>query len=120
MLTVSLTIQMRPWTTNSERRGNRYQRATNTKEWRELAFYAARSANPPTITDATAIVDVWLKGRLQDCGACHPSVKALIDGLVDANVLHDDTGEHLTMISFKAPQRAKSDGLAVHLTGWLA
>jgi hypothetical protein len=40
------------------------------------------------------------KGRLQDTAACNPSVKAAIDGLVDASVVPDDTGEFVRQITF--------------------
>ena len=39
-------------------------------------------------------------GKLQDTAACNPSVKAAIDGIVDAGVIPDDTGEFLPQITF--------------------
>jgi len=40
------------------------------------------------------------RGRLQDTAACNPSVKAAIDGLVDAGIIPDDSGEFVRMITF--------------------
>lgn len=116
---VGLFIWERPWTTNAERRGNRWTRAEMTERWRKLAFVTLRNANAPQLTDAKARVRVYLNGRLQDCGACHPAVKAVIDGFVDARVLADDDATHLKSIEFVAPERHKSNFLVVELKGRL-
>ena len=108
------TNLMRPWTVNAERAGNRWKRAENTKLWRTL-FSQFRDI--PTLTDATVEVFLEMKGRLQDTAACMPAVKAAIDGMVDANVFPDDTGEHVTTISFHAPSRSKQDKIIIRVEG---
>lgn len=111
------TVMERPWTTNAERKGNRWERAAHTSHWRTMFAWLARSQSLPTLTDATVEIDIVQKGRLQDTAACSPAVKAAIDGLVDGGVLHDDTGNHLVSILFKAPVRGKHDELNLTISG---
>lgn len=115
--TVRFTVMQRPWTTNAERRGNRWQRAANTSEWRELFGWLARCRPIPTLTNASIRVRLVQKGRLQDTAACHPAIKAAIDGLVDGKVLVDDTGQHVTEIIFHAPVRGKHDETTIIIVG---
>lgn len=52
-------------------------------------------------------------GNLADPGAHMPCVKACIDGLRDAGVLVDDTGEHVAWVMLHAP--IKGPGAAIVL-----
>jgi hypothetical protein len=107
--TWTLTLEQRPWTTNSERAGNRWQRADNVKTWRNAFCILARNQKIPTLKQCDIIVEVYQKGgRLQDVAACNPAVKAAIDGLVDAKVMPDDSPAYLQSITFKAPQRGRN------------
>jgi hypothetical protein len=47
----------------------------------------------------------------QDTGACAPEVKAAVDGLVDARVLPDDTGDHVLLIVYTPPVFVGTNGL---------
>lgn len=114
---VLFTIPERPWTTNAERRGNRYGRAANTKRWREMFAILASTVKLPTITDAIVEVELVLKGPLQDTAACNPAVKAAIDGMVDAKLLPNDTGEHIKAITFYAPERGKTTAVYITVKG---
>lgn len=107
----------RPWTTNSERSGNRYKRAADTKNWRGLYAAWTLEAGPPKLTEAHVYVDLYLKGPLQDTAACNPAVKAAIDGMVDGGLFLDDTGDHVTAITFRAPQRAKENQTIITVEG---
>lgn len=103
---VELTLSQRPWTLNEERAGNRFQRAQQTKQWREYFCYLAQAQNVPKMTDCVITVTPYQqKGRMQDVAACVPAVKAAIDGLVDAKVLIDDAPQHLKAIVFKQPEK---------------
>lgn len=119
-VSIQLIIHERPWTTNAERRGNRWTRAELTERWRKMAFVALRNANAPQITFAKAQVRAYMNGRLQDCGACHPAVKAAIDGFVDARVLIDDDARHLQSIEFLAPERSKDNFVVIDMRGRLS
>lgn len=59
--------------------------------------------------------EVHRGGPLPDIGACYPSVKAAIDGLVDAEVIPDDTGAHLVRLTFKPPVRSERDALTLEV-----
>ena len=96
-----LTYQRRPITTNAERAGNRWGRAETTKEWREAFAWIARKEHVPRMRWINVTVQPFQKrGRLQDTAACNPSAKAAIDGLVDAGVVPDDSGEFVRQITF--------------------
>jgi hypothetical protein len=107
-------VWLRPWTVNAERAGNRWERAKNTKLWRE---HFGRLNPNLTISNATVEVQLELKGRLQDTAACMPAVKAAIDGMVDANLFIDDTGDHVKAISFHAPVRQKENKITIIVKG---
>jgi hypothetical protein len=107
----------RPWTTNSERAGNRWQRATNVKEWRQAFFYLAKAQKIPQLKWATITIEPWQKGGVfQDVASCNPAAKAAIDGIVDAKILEDDSPEFLKAITFLRPQRGKN-AMVLYLQG---
>lgn len=101
MTSFILSYPKRPLTTNAERSGNRWTRATITKEWREAYAWIARKERVPSMKWINVTVQPFQKrGRLQDTAACNPAAKAAIDGLVDAGVVPDDTGEYVRQITF--------------------
>lgn len=112
-LRFTLEYPSRPWTTNAERRGNRYQRAALVKEWREAFFWLTKQANVPRLDAITITAEPWqAKGILADTAACNPAVKAAIDGIVDAGVVPDDTSAHVHRITF-LPTRKGKDALVI-------
>jgi len=112
---VTVWVEKRPWTVNSERKGNRWKRAELTAEWRQLFKLITKA--PHAMTAATAEVFLEQRAPLQDTAACVPAVKAAIDGIVDARVLLDDTGDHLCRIVFHAPVKAAKDRITIRLEG---
>lgn len=112
-----LEYEVRPWTTNAERAGNRWERAKLTKEWREAFAWLAKSEEIPEMRWIVVTVEPHQKGgRLQDVGACNPAVKAAIDGLVDAKVLPDDSSEFVRSLIFMPPKKGK-DSLVIYIRG---
>jgi len=104
-----LQYDARPWTTNTERASNRYERARFTKEWRSAFTVLAKAHKVKPMHWATIIVEPHQKGgRLQDAGGCAPAAKAAIDGLVDAGVFPDDSGEFVRTITYLRPTRGTS------------
>lgn len=95
----------RPWTTNQERKkGSHYLRSQITKWWRESFFEAACDAGVPALNKVRIEVTPILPDRkMQDVGACYPTAKAAIDGLVDAGVLEDDSPQYVSTITFHSP-----------------
>lgn len=73
----------------------------------------ARSAKIPEL-DRVEIY-AWPVGSLvrQDVGACFPSVKAAIDGLVDARVIPKDTKQHVTRLTLMPPKTGRVSGLVL-------
>lgn len=96
-----LSYPKRPMTTNAERAGNRWKRAEHTKEWRQAFCWLAKKEHMPAMKWMNVTVQPFqARGRLQDTAACNPSVKAAIDGLVDAGIVPDDTGDYVRQITF--------------------
>lgn len=112
---LTVWVEKRPWTVNAERKGNRWQRAALTSEWRQLFKLITKS--PYAITEATVEVFLEQRSPLQDTAACVPAVKAAIDGIVDAKVLPNDTGVHLRRIVFHAPVKAAKDKITIRVEG---
>lgn len=99
----------RPWTTNGERSGNRWERAALVKEWRNAFHMLARQARIPELNHIEVTVEPHqLGGRSQDVAACNPAAKAAIDGLVDAGVIPDDGPQYLKSITFLPPQKGRN------------
>lgn len=113
----ALEFFQRPWTTNAERAGNRWERARLTKEWRVGFQLLAKSEKIPPMAWITVTVEPHQKGgRLQDVGACNPAVKAAIDGLVDAGVLPDDSPEFVKSLVYLPPRKDKNS-LVLYIRG---
>jgi hypothetical protein len=112
-----LTYSQKPLTTNAERKGNRWERADHVRHWRETFGWLARKHKVPRMRWISVIAQPSQKrGRLQDTAACNPSVKAAIDGLVDAGVVPDDSGEYVRDITFLPCQRG-DDALTLIIKG---
>lgn len=116
-LVYRLEFNQRPITTNAERAGNRWERAKVTKEWREAFAWLAKAEQLPSMSWISVTVEPHQKGgRLQDVGACNPSVKAAIDGLVDAGILPDDSPQYVRSLIFLPPQKDKNS-LVIYIRG---
>ena len=112
-----LEFNQKPWTTNAERAGNRWQRAELTKTWRKAFELLAKSEKIPPMSWISVTVQPHQKGgRLQDVGACNPAVKAAIDGIVDAGILPDDSSQYVRSLIFLPPIKGK-DSLVIYIRG---
>ena len=114
----SFAVAARPWTVNSERASNRFERAKKTKAWRTFFADRAEMFHVMRLTQARVEVTLVLKGMLQDTAACMPAVKAAIDGLVDGGMFSDDTGEHVEAITFRAPERGRDNAITLTVMGF--
>lgn len=118
LTTVTIEINgVRPRTLNKERAGNRFERAKFTAETRQLFAFLLKAKQVPKLTGASITVSMWQKGRMQDTGACMPYMKAAVDGMVDAGMFIDDTGDHVVSLTFRAPIRAKYDKMLIEVRG---
>ena len=102
--TYTIAVEGRVTTVNRERTMHFHERSDAMKPWRKGFERAAVAANVPGLDKVKITACPWLKGkRSQDVAACLPSVKAAIDGLVDAGVLVDDTPAHVLSLEFLPP-----------------
>jgi hypothetical protein len=116
-LVYRLELAQRPWTTNSERAGNRWERAEKVKMWRSAFELLAKSERIPLMSWVSVVVEPHQKGgRLQDVGACNPAVKAAVDGIVDAGVLPDDGPAYMKSLIFLPPQNDRNS-LVLYIRG---
>lgn len=112
-----LSFPKKPLNTNAERRGNRFQRADHVKEWRGAYYWLCKQEKVPRMKWISVTAQPFQKrGKLADTSACNPSVKAAIDGIVDAGVIPDDTGEYVRRITFLPTQRGE-DQLTIIIQG---
>lgn len=73
-------------------------RARRTRKLRTRAALAARAARPRIPPMVRASITVHVHGRTRartDPANAYPTIKAVVDGLVDAGVLPDDDAAHL-------------------------
>lgn len=105
---------------NAERRMHWARRAEIVREWRAAAKLYARHERIPAFAWAEFEFEVWQsRGVAADCDSFRPCTKAIEDGLVDAGVLPDDSGEYLRGVINRPPRRAQSDCVRVTIRGEL-
>jgi crossover junction endodeoxyribonuclease RusA len=113
-VTASLRIYCTLWTHNAERRGAMHwsERAEKTAAVRETAKIMALAEKVPKFGKVSSITATAFqhRGPLADPAGHAPTVKAAIDGLVDAGVIDGDGPEHVAEIRFRPPQRAMGAG----------
>ena len=100
-----LVHHAKPFTANETRTWHWTKIARHTKVWRHAFEILAREANIPQMQAIRIQVTHYVArdGNFPDIAAAFPSVKASIDGLVDAGVIVDDDPEHLVRLDFLAP-----------------
>jgi hypothetical protein len=122
-MTYSLELPGRPVGLNAERKGNRYRRHDATKLTRNVSAMlwrsgVAASGYPATLPSIQVTARQLAKdGRwLLDVGSILPTVKAAIDGLVDAGLIPNDTAEYVTRLVFLPPEIVGRDALLLDVT----
>lgn len=114
----TLTVPAQLWTVNAAHRMHHHERGRWTRAARELAEAIARSQKVPTFAWLTVeVAPLQAKGKLADVAAHVLVAKAVVDGLVDAKVITDDTPDIVRAVTFLPPERAAQDGLRLTLTG---
>ena len=106
----------RPLTVNKLNNMHRQQWASHTRGVRSRWHLLAVEAAVPRLERARFTVLPLHADRRspQDTGACYPEFKAAQDGLIDAGVLDDDTGDHVAAVTFLPPlQNCGTNGMAV-------
>ena len=88
------------WWLNSNHRHHRMVVADRTKNIREAArLQFRRMKKVPTPANVLAMIHTPTNGRFDPPNAW-PTVKAMIDGIVDAGILADDSSKHIPVTSF--------------------
>lgn len=111
----TITDRTRPWTANAERRWHHHERARHVREARERWRWLTTAERVPHL-EAISIVAQPLSSTRRwrpDVAACFPTVKAAIDGIVDAGVIDDDDDRHLFAVTFLPVLHGNIDGLRV-------
>lgn len=103
--------------TNAERKVSRFARAEHVKRWRHAFATLAREQRIPALGRVSVTATPLVKSRrsLPDAGAAMPSVKAGVDGLVDAGVLADDSPAYVASVCLRAPVVGDVDGLLIEV-----
>lgn len=100
---IQVLIERRPFTHNQLTGLIPIARARTVKSWRQEATSLC-AGKKPVKTPVKVIVWTFLRHNYKrDCGSDYPTVKAIIDGIVDAGIIPDDGPETLHSIEMNAP-----------------
>lgn len=116
-----LTYHARPISLNASYGHYRKERTSHVIEWRDAFWALAKEAKVPRLDKIEIVVKTGMSGHLHDIGNAYVSAKAAIDGLVLANVIPNDTGDHLKMLCFLPPERippSERDYLTLVIKEW--
>jgi hypothetical protein len=104
-------------TMNAAKSTHYRQWAALTATWREAMATRATELELPAVTYRVGVefLPVQFKYTLADPGAHMPCAKACIDGLRDAGVLADDTGEQVAWVMMHAPIHGAGAGVVLEL-----
>ena len=120
---IEITDLGRPLTQNTQRHLSGYQYRDKTRQWRQAAAKLWAEANPENLRlsgcTITATPTYLNRQNLPDTANTYPSVKAAIDGAIDAGILKDDNAKYVQTIIQHAPKpNAKTVGLRITITGY--
>ncbi len=112
-----LDFPERPTTSNKYRTLHYHARADYDRRWRQAGFVMAKEAKVPPCEMVGIDIEVtWKRPPGPDIGACHATVKAIKDGIVDAGVLPDDRSPYIVWECYHDPVKGKADLLRIILT----
>lgn len=97
----TLVVPGRPWGLNFERSTHWTKHRDKTNMIRETAGWLATNLTAMGYVDI--VVECRMRLPLLDTGSNFPTVKAIVDGLVDVGVLQDDTSRYVRSIQLLAP-----------------
>lgn len=87
------------------------------RTWRRLAATAARAQGIPTMRRARIVVTFHkATNRRYDPGNLAPVSKAIVDGLVDAGVLPDDSHDYLVGPDHRAGGKTTTPHVVISIT----
>jgi hypothetical protein len=93
----TLTIPRPDRWLSANQRDHFLRRSDGVKVWRDAAHVHARSARLPQLRRAHILAELYFGDRRRrDVHNYYPTLKAVVDGLVDYGLLPDDGDEYLT------------------------
>lgn len=103
---------------NANQRSHWGRRARSVQEIRSTACMLARASRIPRLDSATVLAYVHpaTRRRRWDPANWYPTVKAAIDGLVDAGVVADDDHEHVVGPIMLPGPRVRGGGVTLVVT----
>ena len=111
-----ISVPGRPVTENAFRRMHFHARSDYSLQWKHAAEVLAREAKIPSLESMHIIVRPFVTRRpFPDVAACASTVKACIDGLVDAKVVPDDDPSHHLSTLFLAAAIGESNCLRIEV-----
>ena len=102
----SLWVKLGPreWVLQNHRL-NPYDRAQRVRTLKHRAYLLAREHLRPVAGPVAILARAYpQRGPLPDADAIAPTVKAVLDGIVAAGIIPDDTGEHVPLVAYGAPR----------------
>lgn len=92
----SLTVPRAADWLNANTRTRSLHQAAAIREWRQAAHWAAKAEKLPRLHKAQIIATLHFGDRRRrDCHNYYPTLKAIVDGLVDYGLLPDDSHQYL-------------------------
>lgn len=115
MITFEFYPPYEPWSLNMERTKHWSWRAKRARDYRFAAMVAARNAGIGPQPASTVRVELPFAkaSSRRDPSNYLPAVKAIVDGLVDAGLWPDDTGEY---VSVSEPVLVRAERVVVYLS----
>jgi hypothetical protein len=111
MKTHRFTVRGKLLSINGERKLHHQRRAEWVREWRTDAGWEIKAARIPHLDRVSVIASPYQhKDALGDAGNHLPSVKAVVDALVDVGVLDGDGPQHVSALTLIAPCRIEGSG----------
>ena len=108
MTALELTIPAPCDWLNSNQRLHRMVSAARVRSWRDTANYAARvhwGWTPFEVPVRIVVTVHKTRAGRWDAGNLYPTAKAIVDGLVDAGVIPDDSNEWVTGPDMRAGEK---------------
>ncbi|MCJ7725659.1 MAG: hypothetical protein MUP76_04640 [Acidimicrobiia bacterium] len=118
----SLFVPGELWTINRERNLHHHARAKLVEPMREAAkLLCQNKMRANKVAPFTTLVEVTFRpvqkpGVLADTANHLPPCKAVLDGLVDAKLIEDDTPRYVGAQVFVPPTKSKNTGIWVYVT----